>query len=87
MKTKVETLEEGLVCLICKKTFTKPCSVRRHMIDIHINSNEKYLCPVCNKIKQNKNNFMSHFTRAHHVRNINYDMCKVHVNPDPLALN
>ena len=88
MRNKVKACDGGYVCMICGKRNGRVDSMRRHMRDLHLSTNEDYHCPACNKYFKNRACIYNH-VKAHHRdwEGVNYDKFRVHSLPRPMPLN
>ena len=66
MKSKVQTCDSGLVCLICGKRLCPNMSkMKRHMREIHLSFDGAYHCPTCDKYFKNRMGIYNHIKRWH----------------------
>ena len=77
MKSKVQTHDNGFVCMICLTSIMHISSIKRHMRERHLSSDKEYYCPYCKKY------FKTQQGIYHHIRNVHKDMKKI--NYDNLA--
>ena len=87
LSSQVEALDGRYVCLICGKKSSRSDSIRRHMREIHLSSDQDYHCPPCNKYFKNRRNIYNHI-KAHHRswNGVNYDKFRVNSKPRPTLL-
>ena len=62
MQSQVQASDSGFMCLICGTNVGHKRSIRRHMREVHITSEEQYHCPSCNKYYKNRRGLSSHMT-------------------------
>ena len=87
MQSKVKSTANTFVCIICGKSNTRSDSMRRHMREIHLSSDEDYHCPPCNKYFKNRQNIYNHIRKYHKDWNgVNYEYFRVNSLPRPMSL-
>ena len=73
VESKVESCDGGFACQICGTKIKHMSTMRRHMREVHLSSDQSYCCPPCNKVYKNKRGIYQHF-QAHHkdLKSIDY---------------
>ena len=64
LQTQTVPGPKGAFCKLCTK-FVGNKSIKRHMMDIHLQCGPTFTCPICAKFYRNKNSFQVHIIRIH----------------------
>ena len=73
MSSKVVQSSGGFLCLACNRFFKLKCSMKRHLIEHHLEPNVSFDCPVCQKRYKNKSTFKVHiYTRHQELKGMDY---------------
>ena len=87
MQSKVKACDGRFVCMICGKSNGRSDSMRRHMRDLHLSTDEDYHCPPCNKYFKNRQSIYSHIRSNHKDwKGIDYEYFRVNSLPRPMPL-
>ena len=87
IQSKVKACDGGFVCMICGSRNRRSDSMRRHMREIHLSTDEDYHCPPCNKYFKNKTNIYTHIKSNHKDwKGVNYEYFRVNSLPRPMPL-
>ena len=74
MASKVVRSSGGFLCLACNCFLKLKSSMKRHLIEHHLESNVSFNCPVCQKRYKNKSTFKVHiYTRHQELKGMDYD--------------
>ena len=73
MASKVVQSSGGFLCLPCNRFLKLESSMKRHIIEHHLESNVSFDCPVCQKRYKNKSTFKVHiYTRHQELKGMDY---------------
>ena len=70
-------------CNICPKTYSRLATLRRHVLDVHMDRGRSYECPVCTKRLTRSDSLRVHMKRVHHM----IDIPKVAPTPRPAKID
>ena len=65
MASKVVESSGGFLCLICNNFVKLKGSMRRHIVESHMQSNIIFACPICKNHFKNRNSFSVHIYTKH----------------------
>ena len=70
-------------CNLCPKHYSRLQTLKRHVLDVHMDRGRSYECPVCNKRLTRSDSLRVHMRRVHHM----IDTPKIEPTPRPTIVD